>query len=70
MKDISYRIVITLSVLFLLAGVLTLVPWSAIGTPNMLGYRSVCPAAPTSTILLLAAGAALYLWAVHGLRRK
>ncbi len=70
MKDISYRLVVTLSWIFLVAGLLTLVPWSTVGTLNMLGYRSVCPAAPTSTILLLAGAAALYLWAAHGLRRK
>jgi len=47
----AYWILLAFSALFTLAGVVTLLPSGAASTPNVLGYRSVCPFAPAASAL-------------------
>ncbi len=39
------------AVALILAGASTLIPWSSITEANTLGYRSLCPFAPFSTLI-------------------
>ena len=37
----------------LLAGAATLIPWSSVSEANIIGYKSLCPFAPFSTLICL-----------------
>ena len=37
----------------LLAGAATLIPWSSVSEANAIGYKSLCPFAPFSTLICL-----------------
>ncbi len=50
MHRLSYKLLLTASVLITLAGIFTLIPRAGASYPNILGYRSVCTFAPAATL--------------------
>ncbi len=47
------RILRTLSIVFALMAVATAIPFSHAGEPCILGYKSLCPFMPVSTLITL-----------------
>ena len=39
--------------LLILAGASTLIPWANVGEANVIGYKSLCPFAPFSTLICM-----------------
>lgn len=39
--------------IFVLAGASTLIPWASVGEANVIGYKSLCPFAPFSTLICM-----------------
>lgn len=61
MHRLSYRLMLLFTISAALAGILTLIPWSAATYPNLTGYRSLCTFAPASAFFcFLAAGASCF----------
>jgi len=39
--------------ILILAGASTLIPWASVGEANVIGYKSLCPFAPFSTLICM-----------------
>jgi hypothetical protein len=58
----GYNLLLGLTILLTLAAIVTLLPNPGASKVNLLGYKSICSAAPMSTLLLLiCTGANCYL---------
>ncbi len=57
----GYKAMLALTMLFTLSAIVTLIPNAGASKVNMMGYRSICSAAPMSVlILVICAGATCY----------
>ncbi len=57
----GYKALLALTMLFTLAAIITLFPNSGASKVNLMGYHSICSAAPMSTlILVIGAGATCF----------
>lgn len=50
---------LALTIIFIVLGILTLVP-APVSKPNLIGYHSICPFAPVSTIISWAIAGVFY----------
>ena len=57
----GYKWLLALTMLFTLAAIITLIPNAGASKDNLMGYHSICSAAPMSVLLLvICAGATCY----------
>lgn len=59
-KNIISGILLIATILSVFTAIVTMVPLSSIEEANVLGFKSVCPFAPVSTVMLLFAAYTLY----------
>jgi hypothetical protein len=58
----GYKAMLALTMLFTLSAIVTLIPNAGASKVNMMGYHSICSAAPMSVlVLVIAAGLTCYL---------
>jgi hypothetical protein len=62
----GYKWMLSLTILFTLAAIVTLLPNAAASKDNMLGYHAICSGTPMSTlVLMICAGATCHLRKKH-----
>lgn len=64
-KESAGAVYIIATAVFILLGVITLIPYAPAAEKNVLGYLSICPFAPVSTVICFFAA-----YTTDGIRNK